>query len=29
MKKKVECSFDEENRTSYCYITDEKGRLSV
>lgn len=29
MIKKVDSSFDEETRTTYCYITDEKGRISI
>lgn len=29
MIKKVDSSFDEETRTTYCYITDDKGRISI
>lgn len=29
MIKNIDSSFDEENGISYCYLTDEKGRLSV
>ena len=29
MIKNIDSSFDEQSRTTYCYITDDKGRLSV
>ena len=29
MIKKVDSDFNEETRVTYCYITDEKGRLSI